>query len=97
MINPVGCLLWGILEKKLEDIAVSSGYWEDYVESDAYKRFDAAWVEYLGGLGVERCESGCHLTATANEHFVQDPLYTSGTRLKVPKEVADKILTIGLP
>lgn len=89
--------LWDMLEKKLEEIAGSLGYFEEPVESLEYQKFDAAWTEYLESLGIERCEPDWHRTATSNDYSMQDPLYPSGKWLRIPREVMDKIMVIGLP
>lgn len=97
MTHPVAEQLWDILEKKLEEIAKSLGYFEDPIESEAYQRFDEAWVAYLGSMGIQRCEPDWHLTADSEEYSMQDPLYTSGKWIRMPKEVLDRIGAIGLP
>ena len=96
MTHSADNLLWGLLEKKLEEIAKSVGYFEEPMGTRKYQVFDEAWLEYLESLGVFRCDPR-HITSESKDISMQDPLYTSGMWLRMPREVADKILTIGLP
>lgn len=97
MTGPHERRLWDLLEGKLEEIAQSVSYFEDPVESEAYRRFDSAWVAYLEGLGISRIDWDWGLS-NKEEHFhMKDPLYTSGKWLKMSREVMGKIMAIGLP
>ncbi len=88
--------IWDLLEGKLEETARRTSYFEEPVESEAYRRFDSAWVEYLGVLGVSRVDWDFGFSQS-KYYLVKDPLYTSGKWLRMSRDVADRILAIGLP
>jgi len=46
--------LYNLFEERLVDISQRVGYGEEEIGSEKYLVFEAAWDEYLGGLGVLR-------------------------------------------
>lgn len=89
--------LWNILEERLERIAESVSYNGEPPGTEKYQEFDEAWLEYLEGLGVFRCDPDWHITSASNDLSMQDPLYTSGMWIRMPKEVMERIMVMGLP
>ena len=97
MTGPHERRLWDLFEAKLEEVSRQVSYFEDPVESEAHSRFDRAWVDYLAGLGISRVDWDWGRNARQEDFYMKDPLYTSGKWLHITREVADKILSIGLP
>lgn len=89
--------LWDLLEGKLGEVAGRVSYNEEPVESESYRILDSAWVEYLGGLGITRVDWDWGISTRAGDVHIKDPLYNSGKWLRMTREVADKMLSIGLP
>jgi len=88
--------LYKILEDKLEKVAESVGYEGEPKVSEKYRILEQAWHKYVEDLGIQ--------VAVVSDTFpkddmigLQDPLYTSGMTLAVPKETAERILVLGLP
>jgi len=85
--------LYKILEDKLEKIAESVGYEGEPKVSEKYRILEQAWHKYVEGLGIQVAV----VSGTDDMIVLQDPLYTSGMILVVPKETAERILVLGLP
>ena len=88
--------LYKILEDKLEKVAESVGYEGEPKVSEKYRILEQAWHKYVEGLGIQ-VEVVSGIFPTDDMIGLQDPLYTSGMTLAVPKETAERILVLGLP
>lgn len=86
--------LWQIFEDKLEEIYVRlidpSTFLVDQVE------LERAWLEYLVSFGVEVEVPLDEVDSRKGDAVsFQDPFYTKGTWLIVPRDFAEKALVLG--
>lgn len=85
--------LWRIFEDKLEEIYIRlidpSTFLVDQVE------LEREWLEYLVSFGVEVGVPFKEVPRHKGAVSFQDPFYTKGTWLIVPREFADKVLVLG--
>lgn len=84
------------LQKMADEIDPSDPpYWAH--DSENLKKLEEAWEGYLALIGVERVPNDSKGRSLAGFIAMDDPLYTSGTWLKIPLNVHKMIEVLGLP
>lgn len=89
--------IFEVLGNKAERIAIESGYTDEEVGSPEYLKFERAWEEYLGKIGVERVGRHDKVYVLDERLWVPDPLYTTGEWILMGLDTAERILMLGLP
>ena len=86
--------MWRIFEDKLEEIYC--GLIDPATSLVDQVKLERAWMEYLVSFGVEVEVPFQELEVRGGEAvFLQDPFYTKGTWLIVPRDFAEKVLVLG--